>query len=1031
MAVTDYTVLRLTGVLNIEHLSFLELHVGVNAHGWAIVEGEAGENALAQLSEATAGREQQILTLDETGNEKCLFAGVISEAELMDAGGYRCFHIELLSGTCQMDQAIRSRSFQNVSQTYSQIAKQVIAEYPGGAAIISVGEDLIIERPIIQYRETDWAFLMRLASHCGGVVVPETHRGLPRLWFGFPDRSFTCQFPEDSYTSGISQRYYELGGSAAGFKKEDFFYYDVQSTQLCDLGWYTIFKGQPFLISEKYAKLEYGELIFTYRLGRPGLGWGKKFYNEKISGMTLLGEVVETARETLKLKLDIDRCWNPGGPYPYTWRPETGNFMYCMPKVGTRVSLYFPSYDEKAAIAVNCIRTNGGSCERMRDPSRRSFVTEHGKEMNLYPDEMSLIAGSEGKIRLSDKDGIEIGSQKPVIIFGREVVRFEAPKVAFLAPLGEIGMAKKSDFATDAVDSGFIVSNQYDFLAKSYTHMEGWDCRDFDPYSDAPPEGNFLLAIAGNVLAGLAAVALVTAALAITIGTGGIAGAIVAGACVTGVVAVGAQAYSDIKNGRTGSMGDYFSLGWQAAQIGAVVGAISGLISCAVFSIGTTIAVAHGATALGLGGTMVCAGFSGGLTSIATQLLFNQGEIDWSKVGWSSLICTVTAGTCYALRNFRFHIDIDNGDVRGVAFDRNTGYGNAFYRMGDGSAANVPFRVEFTGIGYRCTLGTGYQYIPGQGFYPYNWTWPGTSLVPTLGGSWIPGTGVTALPGSNILALPESGIPALTEGSALVLPGGSSPVLPGDSALILPSSLVPTLPGNGILPLPSVSIPALAGSSALVLPGNIVPTLSSNTIPVVVGSIPPVLPKGIIPNLTDKSIPVMAESRVSGSVGGSSGEILPPKDPPPKDPPPKDPPPQEPEKPVAKEGGTTRAIDWEGRTSELAQSSPLSIPADANVTIGAKSGYDQIRFTWKENGLSYEARWHTRTPGAPEGQKNTWVISRTTPGTPTGQRKVTHILVGDTWVPSFEWQDAIAARKNGTATAEQILLLDNGHWPAP
>ena len=101
-----------------------------------------------------------------------------------------------------------------------------------------------------------------------------------------------------------------------------------------------------------------------------------------------------------------------------------------------------------------------------------------------------------------------------------------------------------------------------------------------------------MLAIAGNVLAGLAAVAIVTAALALTIGTAGIAGAIVAGACVTGVVAVGKQAYSDIKSGRTGSMGDYFGLGWQAAEIGAVVGAISGLISCAVFSIGTAIALA-------------------------------------------------------------------------------------------------------------------------------------------------------------------------------------------------------------------------------------------------------------------------------------------------------------------------------------------------------------------------------------------------------------------------------------------------------
>ena len=115
--------------------------------------------------------------------------------------------------------------------------------------------------------------------------------------------------------------------------------------------------------------------------------------------------------------------------------------------------------------------------------------------------------------------------------------------------------------------------------------------------------------------------------------------------------------------------------------------------------------------------------------------------------------------------------------------------------MGDGSAANVPFRIESTGIGYRCIPGTGFQYIPGQGFSPYNWTWPETSLVPTLGGSWIPGTGVAVLPGSNILAVPESGIPALTAGSALVLPSGSSPVLPGGGVEVSPSPTDPPLKG--------------------------------------------------------------------------------------------------------------------------------------------------------------------------------------------------------------------------------------------
>ena len=122
---------------------------------------------------------------------------------------------------------------------------------------------------------------------------------------------------------------------------------------------------------------------------------------------------------------------------------------------------------------------------------------------------------------------------------------------------------------------------------------------------------------------------------------------------------------------------------------------------------------------------------------------------------------------------------------------------------------------------------------------------------------------------------------------------------------------------------------------------------------------------------------------------------------------------------------------WSGRTSELAQQAPIRIPANATVRVQAKKGYNQISYRWTENGQVFEARWHTPTPNAPAGQGNTWVVSRVTPGTPTGQLRTEHILVGNRWVPRFEWQAAITAQKNGVATPEQLRLLENGHWPAP
>ena len=69
------------------------------------------------------------------------------------------------------------------------------------------------------------------------------------------------------------------------------------------------------------------------------------------------------------------------------------------------------------------------------------------------------------------------------------------------------------------------------------------------------------------------------------------------------------------------------------------------------------------------------------------------------------------------------------------------------------------------------------------------------------------------------------------------------------------------------------------------------------------------------------------------------------------------------------------------------QKAPIEIPNTAKYKAKSMAdGYEQISYKWSDETYKYEVRWHTRTLGAPE------------------------------------------ARKNGTATQEQIKLLDKGHW---
>lgn len=112
---------------------------------------------------------------------------------------------------------------------------------------------------------------------------------------------------------------------------------------------------------------------------------------------------------------------------------------------------------------------------------------------------------------------------------------------------------------------------------------------------------------------------------------------------------------------------------------------------------------------------------------------------------------------------------------------------------------------------------------------------------------------------------------------------------------------------------------------------------------------------------------------------------------------------------------------------EYQKKSPIEIPEGASYKAQSKTGYEQISYKWNDGTYKYESRWHTKTPGAPETQGNTWVIQRNKPGS-GGTKPYTEFLAGDDWVPASKWYDAITARKSGTATKEQMEILDKGHW---
>lgn len=70
-----------------------------------------------------------------------------------------------------MDIKRKSRSFQDAALTYREITEKIVKEY--GADLIWNVSDRQLERPFIQYQETDYQFIKRIASHLKGGIIAE------------------------------------------------------------------------------------------------------------------------------------------------------------------------------------------------------------------------------------------------------------------------------------------------------------------------------------------------------------------------------------------------------------------------------------------------------------------------------------------------------------------------------------------------------------------------------------------------------------------------------------------------------------------------------------------------------------------------------------------------------------------------------------------------------------------------------------------------------------------------------------------
>ena len=558
---TEYAGLQFQGVFGVKKLLGFEI--------WEIPgEHARGKFRVLLSEEAPAVCERNVpVQLREEGNRtEALFCGYPQRTETMTEHGWRIAEIKAVSGTVLLDLEKQSRVFQDGRQTYLGIAGAVTAETEHSACILA-GDDRETGGTLIQYGETDWKFLKRMASQMGLPLVPDTGYYYPRFYMGLPEGEkkelgevLSCEICFDG-------RYYAVSGRCAVDRK-DFICYDVVTGTSLSLGDRVTYEGRELTVSRKKTELAGGEVLFTYRLAGESYTRVAPEENPDYTGMSFVGEVTAACGERVELAFDMDR--ESAGGNSYGFAPATGNLMYCMPQVGTKAALYLGSGNEAQGVVSGCIRTNGASCEGTGSPEKKGFCSEHGKGMSLYPQSMGMDGGEAGKLTMEDMSGTLLESSGSLLLLAKEGIRLES--------MTGIAVQGTSDIMAlcGAGTSSLCVNGSVD-MTGGLTGLGGSTYRNYAPYADAPEEGEFdWVGLATNLIMGLAVGAACIAMSFLLPGIGTIAAGALMGAGIGAVSASVAGAVGDYSSGNVRSTEEAMRDVAVSMVSGALTGAITG-----------------------------------------------------------------------------------------------------------------------------------------------------------------------------------------------------------------------------------------------------------------------------------------------------------------------------------------------------------------------------------------------------------------------------------------------------------------------
>ncbi|EMU55310.1 MULTISPECIES: phage baseplate assembly protein V [Clostridium] len=461
--VYEYKDITVSGY-DFEKIIELKIVREINEHAKLKIRGIISEeNEDKYVEEANDKSFINISVNDNENNIKNLFQGIVTDISIDTQNNVRILEIEALSRTYLMDIKKMVRTFQDENYTYMDVINILNNENGNVLAMDNITDDKKIDKLIVQYKETDWELIKRLASHFNAGLIPECQLDGTKYIIGMRKDGISYSLDEFNYSIKKSIHEYKekYENGIETLNDMNLISYEITTNKMLNLCEAVNFNGKNLYVYKAIIEICDSEFINKYVLrDEKGMKIQKR-YNDKLIGLSLKGNILDTKNDVVKIKLDIDSSQNKDTakwfPYSTVYSSEDGTGWYCMPEVGDAIRLYFPDNEEKNAYAISSVNLKSSNSQKRSDPSVKNIGTKYGKQLVMKPGAVEIIGGNNLLMRMTDDGGIEIKSDKKIILDAQDDIEIK-------------GKAKVSIKGDEGVD---LTQNSANLAIKDDVKMTG------------------------------------------------------------------------------------------------------------------------------------------------------------------------------------------------------------------------------------------------------------------------------------------------------------------------------------------------------------------------------------------------------------------------------------------------------------------------------------------------------------------------------------------------------------------------------